>query len=106
VFARTPPARAKPLLLVLEDLHAADEPSVQLLRFLAPDIGDIPLLVIGTMRDLEVRPASALSALLANLPQNAERLPLRGLAAPDAARLLRGIAGAEVPELGNSPSSS
>ncbi|HMJ12902.1 MAG TPA: AAA family ATPase [Polyangiaceae bacterium] len=88
----------EPLIIVLEDLHATDEPSVQLLRFLAPDMGDVPLLVLCTLRDVEVRQGSALSALLANLPQNCERLPLRGLAALDVTRLLRRTAGAAVPE--------
>jgi DNA-binding CsgD family transcriptional regulator len=41
---------AGPLVLVLEDLHWADAASVALLRQLATDIADVPLLVIGTVR--------------------------------------------------------
>ena len=41
---------AGPLVLVLEDLHWADAASLALLRQLATDIADVPLLVIGTVR--------------------------------------------------------
>jgi DNA-binding CsgD family transcriptional regulator len=41
---------AGPLVLVLEDLHWADAASLALLRQLAADIADVPLLVIGTVR--------------------------------------------------------
>ena len=39
-------ARGRPLVLVLDDLHAADEPSLLLLRFLAREIADSRLLVV------------------------------------------------------------
>src|SRR5436189_190422 len=37
-------ARARPLVLVLDDLHAADEPSLLLLQFLARELGSSRLL--------------------------------------------------------------
>jgi hypothetical protein len=45
-------ASAEPLLLVLDDLHAADDPSM-LLQFLARDLRASRLLVVGTYRDVE-----------------------------------------------------
>ena len=42
-----------PLVLVLEDLHWADESSLLLLEFVPHDIGSSPILVIGTYRDIE-----------------------------------------------------
>ncbi|MEV6493278.1 AAA family ATPase [Actinoplanes sp. NPDC051633] len=56
-----------PLLLVLEDLHWADAASLSLLRRLAAEISDTPLLVIGTAREApditaEVLALSPLSA--------------------------------------------
>ena len=39
---------AQPLVLVLEDLHAADEPSLLLLRFVATQITERRLLVVAT----------------------------------------------------------
>ena len=45
-------AEARPIVLVLDDLHAADEPSLLLLQFLVRGIGDSRLLVIGAYRDV------------------------------------------------------
>jgi predicted ATPase len=44
-------ARAQPLLLVLDDLHWADEGSLELLEFLAAQLADARILVLGTYRD-------------------------------------------------------
>ena len=44
-------ARAKPMVLVLEDLHAADAPSLLLLQFVAGELADARVLVIATWRD-------------------------------------------------------
>lgn len=41
-------AAAQPLVLLLDDLHRADAPSLRLLEFLAPVVQDAPLLVLGT----------------------------------------------------------
>jgi len=43
-----------PLALVLDDLHAADTPSLLLLRFLAGQLSESRILVLGTYRDVEV----------------------------------------------------
>ena len=44
-------AAQAPLVLVLEDLHWADESSHELLAFLAVRLRDIPVLVVATLRD-------------------------------------------------------
>jgi DNA-binding SARP family transcriptional activator len=41
----------RPLVLVLDDLHAADEPSLLFLRFLAGSLHDARLVVVGAYRD-------------------------------------------------------
>ena len=50
-------AAARPLVLVLDDLHAADEPSLLLLRFVAGEIAGSRILVVGTYRDVDPTPA-------------------------------------------------
>src|ERR1700685_4485056 len=50
-------ARA-PLVLVLEDLHWADESSRELLAFLAVRLRAQPVLVVGTLREEELGPAA------------------------------------------------
>jgi hypothetical protein len=49
-------AAAEPdgLVLVLDDLHAADAPSLLLLRFLAGEIAESRLLVLGCYRDADL----------------------------------------------------
>ncbi|MCI3932138.1 BTAD domain-containing putative transcriptional regulator [Streptomyces sp. AN091965] len=49
-------ARGRPLLLVLDDLHWADEESLDLLAGLATAPPAAPVLVVGTYRDTEVPP--------------------------------------------------
>lgn len=48
-------ARAHPLAIVLEDLHWADSATVDLLAYLAARVDGIPLLVITTYRESEMR---------------------------------------------------
>jgi DNA-binding SARP family transcriptional activator len=69
-FLRALAARERPLLLVLDDLHAADEPSLLLLQFLARTIADGRVMVIGAYRDTErsvAAPARPLDRLLGDL---------------------------------------
>jgi DNA-binding winged helix-turn-helix (wHTH) protein len=44
-------ARKRPLLLVLDDLHRGDEPSLKLLHFVGPELGELPVLVVGCFRE-------------------------------------------------------
>ena len=46
----------KPLVLVLDDLHWADTPSLLLLQFLARELSGSRLLLTGTYRDVELNP--------------------------------------------------
>src|SRR4051794_4157265 len=58
---------ATPTLLVVEDVHWADEATLDLLRFLGRRLADLPLLAVVTFRDDEVRPDSPLTAVLGDL---------------------------------------
>ena len=69
--------RQAPLVVVLDDLHAADEPSLLLLDFLAPELRDAPVLVIGTYRPLEGPRAER--ELLRRLVPSGRFMPLAGL---------------------------
>ncbi|HEX6116038.1 MAG TPA: AAA family ATPase [Solirubrobacterales bacterium] len=74
-------ARSRPLMLVLDDLHWADEPSLLLLRFLARGFGDSPLLIAGTYRDVELGRHHPLARTLSELAgtERMTRVHLRGL---------------------------
>ena len=51
-------AEERPLLLVFEDLHWADESTLLLLEYLAPSLPEMPVMIVGTFRDDEVEPTS------------------------------------------------
>ncbi len=60
-------AEARPLILVLEDLHWADRSTLNLLDMLARGLDEVPILVIGTFCADEVQRRHPLRALLAEL---------------------------------------
>jgi len=92
-------AAAKPLLIVLEDLHSADRGTLEMLEHVARNLGDKRLLLVGTYRDIEVDRTHPLSAALAELRRlpHFGRVLLRGLNADEVRRMLSGIAGQDVP---------
>src|SRR5947207_35054 len=71
----------QPLVLVLDDLHAADEPSLLMLRFLAGELGDSGVLLVGTFRDVDPTVRDPLEATLAELGRQptTQRVALSGL---------------------------
>jgi predicted ATPase len=82
----------RPLVLVLEDLHWADNASLDLLRFIAHGIGEMPLLLVATYRGEELDRRHPLAATVPLLVREAptERLDLRPLDTAAAAALVRG----------------
>ncbi len=93
-------ARAEPFAIILDDLHAADAGSLLLLEFVAYRLGEAPLLIVATYRDVELTRGHPLSQTLAELTRERlfERLPLRGLAEEDVARYLEATLGVAPPE--------
>jgi DNA-binding CsgD family transcriptional regulator/tetratricopeptide (TPR) repeat protein len=58
---------ATPAILVLEDVHWADEATLDVLRLLARSVGRAPVLVVVTYRDDELEPAHPLRVVLGEL---------------------------------------
>src|SRR4051812_1238475 len=58
-------ARTRPLVVVIDDLQAADTPSLLLLRFLAPRLAAMPVVAVVTYRDTEVLSGGELATTLA-----------------------------------------
>jgi DNA-binding SARP family transcriptional activator len=90
-------AERRPLVLVLDDLHWADRPTLLLLGFVLRSSRPAPLLAIGTYRDTEVGRRTPLAGALAELRRDggAERVALRGLAAGEVGELAVAWLGAE-----------
>jgi serine/threonine protein kinase/tetratricopeptide (TPR) repeat protein len=89
----------QPLVVVLEDLHWADQGTLDLLVHIARNFQGVRLLVVGTYRDVEVDRAHSLSAALGDLRRSGSfaRVQLRGLGTPEVQRMLQAITGSQVP---------
>ena len=74
-------AESRPIVLVLDDLHAADASSLLLLQFVARELGSARLMVLGACRDVDPVPAPALAAMLAEVGREpvSRRLEIAGL---------------------------
>jgi eukaryotic-like serine/threonine-protein kinase len=87
----------RPVVLVLDDLHAADAPSLLLLQFLSGTIADARLLVIGAYRDVDPSLRDPLAESLVELRRLAvtRSLPLVGLSEADVASFVSSTTGLE-----------
>ncbi len=92
-------ARMQPLMLVLEDLHWADEPSMLLLQHLAERLADLPILIVGTYRDVELDVDRPLARALEELVRRrlVHRISLARLPKDGVEAMLRALAGREPP---------
>jgi class 3 adenylate cyclase/tetratricopeptide (TPR) repeat protein len=93
-------AQAQPLLLVLEDLHWADESTLLLTEYLAPLLPEMPVLVLGTYRDTEVDLQHPLARVIGQLGRRhlVERINLRRLSFDGVRAMLRALAGQPAPD--------
>lgn len=83
----------RPLLVVVDDLHAADHASALLLAFLGRAVEGFPVVMIGTFRDAEAHATPELVDALGELARGATRLPLLGLGCGDVRSVLEGLQG-------------
>jgi len=91
-------AAATPLMLVLDDLHAADHASLLLLAFLVRHLQGARLLVVGTYRDAEAHRDAERGGLLTRIGRAGARLPLAGWDAAETAAYVRAGAAGGVPD--------
>ena len=87
-------ADARPLVLLVEDLHWVDDASMQLLRHLAERTAEMPALVIATCRDEPLEREERFEQLLEELLRRrlGRRLKLQPLSAPAVASMLAALA--------------
>ena len=75
-----------PLVLVLDDLHWADEGSMMLLGFVAPEIRRSRLLIVATYREVEMR---RMARGLGDIARVGQRITLTGFGAAEVDDFLR-----------------
>jgi DNA-binding SARP family transcriptional activator/tetratricopeptide (TPR) repeat protein/putative sterol carrier protein len=85
-------AEQEPVVLILDDLHWADRPTLQLLLHTVRRTPGTPLLILGTYRDTDLVRTHPMAEALVELRRAnlTERIPLRGLAADDVIALVAG----------------
>ncbi len=91
-------ARAQPVVLVLDDLHWADKPTLLMLRQLVRAAEESPITIVASFRDTE-RP-DALTDLLVQLRREGyfETIELRGLDEADTSELIGEFGADPVPD--------
>lgn len=82
-------AQESALAIVLDDLHAADVPSLLLLQFIARDLRGSRLLLVGTHRQAEARSNPEIGGLLAKIAREGRALTLGRLGHGDVLQWLK-----------------
>jgi hypothetical protein len=95
-FLKTASA-TQPMVLMLEDLHWSDRPSLMLLEFVARELGNSHLMIVGNYRDVDLNRRHPLSITLGELTRERlyDRVVLRGLQKHDVRRFIEVAAGVE-----------
>jgi DNA-binding CsgD family transcriptional regulator len=97
------PAENGPHVVVIDDLHRADEASLRLLAYLSEALWPAPVGMIVTYRDTEVPPASLTAGVIASLARGpgSRRCELAGLSRDSVGEWLRaaGVDGVDVSDL-------
>jgi uncharacterized membrane protein len=92
-------AHAKPLLLVLDDVHWADESTLALMNFFANRIAQVPIMILATYRDGELEATQELVRTLEELLRLGFRpIRLQGLERSAVAQMLSSLCRQTAPE--------
>jgi hypothetical protein len=91
---------SRPIVVLLDDIHWADTPSLLLLQFLAKELRAARMLVIATYRNLVFNRKHPLMRTLGALAGQAldRRIELSGLSEADVARFIEMTIGAQAPQ--------
>ena len=86
---------AQPLVVVLDNIHFADQATLLLVQFLLQEVGDSRLLIIGTYREVETGRHNPITQILSELGRERRfrRMPLRGLSLEETRRFLEALIG-------------
>ena len=92
-------ARDRPVFLIIDDLHWADESTLALLVHLARGIAQVPAVIVGTFRDTGVELGAALAKAVEDLiREGVGPLRLQGLPRTAVAAMIGALCGNEPPK--------
>jgi tRNA A-37 threonylcarbamoyl transferase component Bud32/tetratricopeptide (TPR) repeat protein len=88
-----------PVVMLLDDLHWADDSTLQLLQYIAPHVAAMRLLVVGTYRDVELDEQRPFARTMETLLRQrlASRLSMKRLSATGVEQMLSMMSGATPP---------
>jgi DNA-binding CsgD family transcriptional regulator len=88
-------AANRPLLIVLDDIHRADEASLMLLRFIFPAVRNTPLMVLGSYRDTDITPIHPVTRVIGEIAGDAsfDLIELAGFTRTETAEFICQAAG-------------
>lgn len=92
-------ARQGPIVALFEDLHWADEPTLLLLQHLAQALAGMPILMIGTYRDVDLEVGRPFAKMLESLLRQklGTRISLRRLPVTGVEQMLAVLSGQPLP---------
>ena len=90
-------SRSRPIVIVLDDLHWADTSSLDLMHFVAQQLAETRLLLVGAYRDAELGQKQSVSTVLGEIAASdrARTITLEGLDEAGVASLIEATAGVE-----------
>ncbi len=96
----TAATRIRPLVIVLDDLHWSDKPTLLLLAHLARRVRQSRLLIIGTYRDVELERSHPLAETMSTLRREHlyDRVLLRGLTVEEVRAFIEAVGGQATPD--------
>jgi predicted ATPase len=91
---------AQPVVVIVDDLHWSDRPTLLLLEFMARELANSRILLVGTYRDVELNRRHPLALTLGDLTRERlfERVLLRGLSKEDVGKFIEVAAGLKPPQ--------
>jgi tetratricopeptide (TPR) repeat protein len=91
-------ATPSPMLIVFDDLHDADLSSLSMLGFVAREVHDAKVLIVGTYRDVELRRSRERLKLVEQILHEGHLLPLAGLGESEVGHMVESRAGRQPSE--------
>jgi tetratricopeptide (TPR) repeat protein len=87
-----------PLVIVIDDLHDTDHPSLLLLKIIAGQSKEARILLVGSYRDTEVRQSQELTRLIGELSREGHSIPIVGLSEAEVGEFLTSRSGKKADE--------